>query len=204
MQSISQADRRTTVITRNGKTFTASAVVMAVPMNTLGDVTFAPTLSQVKLDMAKARHAGSGTKAYVHVKQKLGKWFGQAPYPSPITMAWTEHEREDGTLIVIFGPPDGLDITDEAAVQAALRQLIPNVEVLAVTGYQWNLDPYSKGTWCFYRPNQVTQGLRGMQASEGSLFFATGDIASAWRGFVDGAIETGLSSARQVRNHLNK
>jgi monoamine oxidase len=204
VQSISQTDRRATVTTRGAKAFTASAVVMAVPMNTLADVAFTPALSQVKLDMSKARHTGSGIKAYVHVKQKIGKWFGMAPYPSPITMAWTEHERDDGTVIVVFGPPNGPDITDEEAVQAALRQLLPKVDVLAVTGYQWNADPYSKGTWCFYRPGQLTQGLRGMQAAEGALFFAGGDIANGWRGFVDGAIETGLASARQVRIHLNK
>lgn len=204
VQSISQADRRATVTTRNGKTFTASAVVMAVPMNTLADIAFTPALSQVKLDMSKQRHTGSGSKAYVHLKQKIGNWFGMAPYPAPITMAWTEHARDDGTVIVIFGPPDKLDITDEAAVQAAVRQLLPKAQVQAVTGYQWNADPYSKGTWSFYRPNQITQGLRGMQAAEGSLFFATGDIANGWRGFVDGAIETGLASARQVRTHLNQ
>lgn len=204
VQSVTQADRRATVTTRNGKSFTASAVVMAVPMNVLTDIAFTPALSQVKLDMSKARHTGAGVKGYVHIKQKIGKWFGTAPYPNPITLAWTEHEREDGTVVVMFGPPNGMDITDEESVQKALRLLLPKADVLAVTGYQWNADPYSKGTWCWYRPNMVTQGLRGMQAAEGSLFFATGDIANGWRGFVDGAIETGLSSARHVRAHLNK
>ena len=204
VQSMTQADGKATVTTRSGKVFTASAVVMAVPMNTRADIAFTPQLSQVKLDMSRQRHTGAGTKAYVHVKQKVGNWFGMAPLPHPITMAWTEHERDDGTVLVVFGPPGGIDITDEASVQAALRKLLPKVEVQAVTGYQWNDDPFSKGTWCFYRQNQLTQGLRGMQAREGALFFASADIANGWRGFVDGAIETGLASALQVRTHLNK
>ena len=84
-----------------------------------------------------------------------------------------------------------------------LRKLLPKAEVQAVTGYQWAEDPYSKGTWCWYRPAQVAQGLRAMQQSSGRVHFATGDIAQGWRGFVDGAIETGLTAARQVRTQLD-
>ena len=203
VRSVRQEAGKVTVVTGNGTTYGARAAVLAVPMNVLGDIQFSPSLSQVKLDMAKARHAGNGVKGYVRIKQKIGKWFGQAPFPNPITMAWTEDEREDGTTIVVFGPPGQLDLTDEESVQNAVRQLLPKAEIVAATGYQWSQDPYAKGTWCFYRPMQVTRGLQGMQADEGALFFATSDIANGWRGFVDGAIETGLTAARHARAYLN-
>jgi hypothetical protein len=103
-------------------------------------------------------------------------------------------EREDGTTLIAYGPPVGLDTADNDAVQTALRRLLPKADVLAVSGYQWNEDPYSKGTWAFYRPGQVTHGLREMQA-EGPIFFANSDIANGWRGFVDGAIESALTAA---------
>lgn len=204
VQSISQAGETVSVTTRSGTSYGARAVVVAVPMNTLRDIAFTPELSPLKTDMSRQRHAGSGTKFYVHLKQKIGKWFGMAPYPKPITFAWTEHERDDGSVIVAYGPPVGLDITDDDAVRAAVRQLLPKVDVVAVTGYQWTEDPYARGTWAFYRPGQVTRGLRGMQTAEGALFFANSDIANGWRGFVDGAIESGLSTARQVRERLGK
>lgn len=202
VQAVEQASGRIAVSTHSGKRFTAGAVVMAVPMNTLADVAFSPQLSQLKLDLSRQGHCGAGTKFHVHIRQKIGKWFGMAPYPNPIAFSWTEHEHDDGTRLVAYGPPVGLDITDNDEVQAALRRLLPKAEVVSATGYQWTEDPYSKGTWAFWRPGQVTRGLRAMQASEGSLFFANSDIANGWRGFVDGAIESGLVAARNVRRHL--
>jgi pseudooxynicotine oxidase len=103
---------------------------------------------------------------------------------------------------VAFGPPGKLDITDEEAVQKAIRGLIPNAEVLGVTGYQWEADPYSRGTWCWYRPRQLTQGLEGLRKAEDGIFMAGADQAEGWRGFVDGAIESGITAARDVRNFM--
>jgi len=34
------------------------------------------------------------------------------------------------------------------------------------------------------------------------VYFAGGDIASGWRGFIDGAIESGARAAQMVENTL--
>jgi len=190
------------VSTGRGKVFSARSVVMAVPLNVLASIRFTPGLSPVQQSMADAGHVGRGSKCYIHVRQKLGNWIGMAPAPHPITLAWTEKQRDDGTLLVCFSPPGRLDTTDEGAVQAALRTLLPKVDVLGVTGYQWDADPYSRGTWCWYRPGQLTGGLAGLRAGQGGLFMAGADQALGWRGFVDGALESGVTAARDVRRHL--
>jgi monoamine oxidase len=38
-----------------------------------------------------------------------------------------------------------------------------------------------------------------MREPEGGLVFAGSDLADGWSGYVDGAIESGLRAARQVR-----
>ena len=191
------------VTTVAGKQFAARSVVMAVPLNVLPSIQFTPRLAEGKLALATAGHTGNGGKFYVHVRQKLGKWMGMAPHPNPITLIWTEKELDDGTLLVGFSPPGRLDIADEAAVQGALRGLLPKADVLSVMGYQWGVDPYAKGTWCWYRPGHVTKYLEEIQRPEGGLIVAGADTASGWRGFVDGALESGITAARNVRNYLN-
>lgn len=190
------------IVASRDRVFKARAVVLALPLNVLSSISFEPSLSPGKTRMAAAGHAGHGVKFYIHIRQRIGNWFGSAPHPHPITLAWTERHREDGTLLVAFGPPGLLDTTDEEAVQKAIRGLIPNAEVVGVTGYQWEADPYSKGTWCWYRPGQLTQGLQGLRQAEGGIFMAGSDQAEGWRGFVDGAIESGITAARDVRIHL--
>jgi monoamine oxidase len=190
------------VTTAKGTSYRARAVVMAVPLNVLKNIRMTPELSAGKQKMAADGHTGRGTKCYIHIKQKVGNWMGMAPHPSPITLTWTEQQRDDGTLLVCFGPPGLLDITDEEAVQAALRTLLPKAEVLGVTGYQWDVDPYSRGTWCWYRPGQLTGGLQELRRAEQGVFMAGSDQAEGWRGFVDGALESGITAARDVRAYL--
>lgn len=199
------------VIQRRGKvvvgtdqgTFSAGAVICTVPINTLKNIQFEPGLNTERVSASRRGVAGKGNKCYVHIKQKLGVWMGTAPYPYPITLAFTEQERDDGTLIVCFDASGTLDVNDEQAVQSALRGLIPDAEVVSVVSYPWTADPFSQGTWAFYQPGQLTSSLPALRATEGNVFFASADSAMLWRGFIDGAIESGIHTATQVFNKLN-
>lgn len=203
VKSIMTQSGRSVVTTTKGDSYSASAVICAVPQNVLSSIAFAPGLSTQKAKAAQVGHTGTGYKCYIHIKQKVGKWIGMAPYPSPITQMWTEQERDDGTLLVCFGPPGALDQNDEEQVQAAVRKLIPGADVVAVFGYEWAVDPYSKGTWCWYRPNMFSDSLEALRAAEGSIHFASADSSNGWRGFIDGAIQSGVEAARDVYKQLN-
>jgi monoamine oxidase len=192
----------TTVTTTGGRSYKARAVISTVPMNVLKTVEFSPPLSAPKMQASREEHIGKGAKCYIHIKQKVGNWMGYAPFPHPITAIWTDRELDDGTLLVCFGPPGKLDINDEAAVQTALRALLPGAEVVSVTGYQWTEDPFSRGTWAMYRPNQYTRYLDPLGEREGNVFFASSDCAHGWKGFIDGAIEGGVRAAHDVVNFL--
>lgn len=187
------------ITTTRGEVFSARAAVIAVPLNVLGHIDFVPGLTEGKRRAARMGHTGRGVKLYVHIREKIGKWLGQAPYPHPLTLAWTDHERDDGTVIVAFGPPNLLDTSDEGKVAEAVRTLLPGVTVNAVASYQWAADPYSRGTWCWYHPMQLTNSFADLRSAQGNLSFASADWASGWRGFIDGALESGFSAAREIR-----
>ena len=54
------------------------------------------------------------------------------------------------------------------------------------------------------RPGYTTKYLASLQARHGNVHFAGGDIASIWRGFIDGAAESGKVSAAAVIKALKE
>jgi monoamine oxidase len=103
---------------------------------------------------------------------------------------------------VAFGPPGAVDVNNAASVQQAVRTLIPDAIVTEAAGHNWSDDPFSDGAWCCYRPNQMTKYLKALQTREGNCFFASADSADGWRGFIDGAIESGLRASHDVLRTL--
>lgn len=191
---------RAALVTEQGERISSRFVVMAVPVNTTGLIDFQPPLRAGKQAMAREHHAGKGHKVYIKVKGKLDSLLFFAPETELFTMVFTEQAGADGGVLVAFGPPtDGkVDINNPKAVEPFIRKFLPDLSVEQVLTYDWHLDPYSLGTWCTYRPNQFSHHVDDLRAREGRVFFAGADIATGWRGFIDGAIESGLQVGQQV------
>lgn len=204
VRAVRQA-RGLATVSVDGGAYSAGAVICALPVNLLKGIRFEPGLDPRKLAASRAGVTGTGSKTYVHIRQKVGAWLACAPYPSPITLAFTEQERDDGTILCAFSAGDSLNTGDRDALQAALRGLLPGAEVVDSVSYSWTADPYALGTWAFYRPGQLTDGtFEALRRAEGVVHFAGGDIAAHWRGFIDGALETGIATARIVHGALRR
>lgn len=192
------------VTTADGETLRAKRVIAALPMNCYNDIKFEPNLSKVKTQLSAARHTGSGTKVYARIKGRERMVECTGTYDMPLNFMWTEYDDEDSQILVGFGTSkDYLDINSETAVHDAVHRYLPDAEVLEFFTYDWNVDPYAKGTWCMYRPGVLTEHFSDLKRTEGNIYFAGGDIADGWRGFIDGAIESGLRTGRQVADALS-
>jgi len=110
---------------------------------------------------------------------------------------------DDAVLLVCFGPSAAdLDVGDDAAVAAAVRELAPEASVLAVHAHDWAADPYSRGTWAFMRPAQVHAAWSALREPEARVHFAGAHTALRWPSFMDGAIESGRRVAEEVAERL--
>jgi monoamine oxidase len=199
VKAVRQTDDQVVVTTDAGETVSARALVLTAPLNVLNQIEFSPPLSPEKRAAASEGHAGSGVKLHIKVRGQLGGFSGVAPWPAPLTSLTTEFLDADGTVFTAFGPSGKLiDINDDEAIQNAVRRLLPGAEVEWAVGYDWNADSYARGTWCVFRPGQLTRYLRELQRPEGRVYYAGADNANGWRGFVDGAIESGLRAGREV------
>jgi monoamine oxidase len=191
-----------TIRTRTGQSLVGQTVIVTVPLNALQNIEFLPYLELKKQEAITTGQCRGGVKFWVKLEKPVGGWSGYAPYPNPITMAYTDDE--EGTVIVGFGPDGLLDIQNIDSVEKELRKLLPNIKIRYLLGHDWRNDPFVLGTWSWYKPGQMSSSLAALQKSEPPIFFASGDIADGWRGFIDGALESGLTSVRHVQQYLNK
>ncbi|MBJ7324372.1 MAG: FAD-dependent oxidoreductase [Rhodococcus sp.] len=194
------------VTLRTGETIRSAAVVVALPLAVLGDVTFNPPLLEAKLPAINVGQLCEGLKFWVRIKTSDTKpMFAMAPDDEVLNYAHTEAIHDDGQLLVAFGV-DGSKIADPNSVTEIdphiKRLLGDHVEVTAVQGKYWRDDEYAKGGWSVYRPNQLTNDLEALRQPQPPVFFATSDIANGWNGYIDGAIETGITTASAVNRHL--
>ncbi len=114
-----------------------------------------------------------------------------------------EYIDDDTTTLVCFGPAaEAVDVNDPRAAQAILDTLVPGLQVLEIAGHNWVNDDYARSTWPMHYTGYLTRSLPELQRSEGRVHLAGSDFANGWGGFIDGAIESGLTAARTVTHLL--
>ena len=74
--------------------------------------------------------------------------------------------------------------------------------MLAATAHDWLADEFSLGTWAIHRPGWYTHHHAAMARPEGRVLLAGSDLANGWAGFIDGAIETGITAAARLERLL--
>ncbi|MER8569372.1 FAD-dependent oxidoreductase [Mesorhizobium sp. M0924] len=180
-------------------TFRGRAAVIALPLNVLKHIEFEPPLSEGKRRLSTEELACIGTKVWATVKGAPTNFFGCG---NGAGLDWLSSEDiiiDGGVLMAGYGSDaEALDVTNHAAVQRAIRSFLPDAEVLAIAGHDWRHDPFSLETWAVFRPGQITRHDKHVRTTEGLLSFAGAHTALHWPGFIDGAIESGFRSAREV------
>jgi monoamine oxidase len=187
------------VLETSGDRIEAKAVIVTVPINALGRIEFRPELSPSKRQVASRGQASRGVKAWARVRGLREPILAFSPPPAPFANVQSVGEVDGDSLVVCFGADaDAIDPSDRQAVESALREWVPDVEVTAATGHDWTHDPYSGETWLMQRPGQLSGALRELQRPESGVHLAGSDYATGWAGFIDGAIESGIRVARQI------
>lgn len=194
-----------TVSYGDGREIRARKVVITLPQNILHKLDVQPALSEGKLAPSRERTASQGVKAWIRVKGPIKPFFAYSAQDKPLSVIRTEFVGDTDAVLVGFGADSKrIDVTDRDQVQEAIKVWRDDLEVLEVAGHQWMDDEYAGETWQIQRPGQLTKYHAAQQASEGALHFASGDIANIWAGFFDGAIESGLRTARNINSELQE
>lgn len=184
----------------DGSVENADAAIVTVPLGALSRIDFFPALPAAAQEVIARKWNSTGFKAWIKIKGHHSI-FGYAPQPYPVSVLRSEYfEGDDTTICVAFGANhDSFNLNSVEDGQEAISQWRPDLEVVGVTGHDWVADDYSGQAWATLRQGQFTNGWHHFRQSSSALHFAGADWASGWRGVVvDGAIETGISTAREV------
>ena len=202
VRQISSKGDAVEVICAGGRSITARAAVVTVPINALRGIDFEPELDAAKRRLIVEGQVSQGVKVWARVKGRLDPFFAYAPSDHALTLATYEYVVEEDSLVVAFGPDASrLDLSDRHAVERALRTWLPDAEVIGVAGHDWVHDEFSRQTWPMLKPGQFAD-WKDFARSEGPVYFAGSDYALGWMGFIDGAIESGMRAAVAVRQRL--
>jgi monoamine oxidase len=193
--AVDSRDGRVEVHTRDGEVFGARAAVVAVPLNALGGIDFIPKLPEDKQRAIALGQASRGIK--VMIQARGDDLIQNAISPGhPFGYLHSEILAGDGTQLMIgFGPDaERCDPGDRTSLQASLDQTLPGYELIDATAHNWLADEFSRGTWAIHRPGWYEHHHAAMRRPEGNVILAGSDLANGWAGFIDGAIESGLTS----------
>ncbi|OKP09723.1 Pseudooxynicotine oxidase [Penicillium subrubescens] len=212
VQKVDQGRNGVSLQMQDGRRIDAKAVVSTIPLNCLGDITFNPPLSALKTDAIASGHINKGAKIHFSLAATEPGWFAtcSASGTSLYVFALSDHNGHEpsgprGTWCIGFGYNGHLvDKRNSKGIIEAFREnLRPDAEVQAYLTHNWMNDPYAKGNWSCWGPNRFSRSVQELQKADGRVFFASADWADGWRGFVDGAIESGQKSANDVKEFLN-
>lgn len=196
--SVTDSGTGVDVVTATGKRYSARRVILAAPLNTLGDIDFTPPLPDALGRLVEQGHTGRCVKVWSKLSG-LEHVFAMG-WPGIVEgtlKATVDEGGDEKAIFASFGLEPDLAFDRADLLQDGLDGLKLGATVEEVYGHDWLRDPYSKGTWLALRPGQAPD-LARVETRWGAIHLAGADFAGVWSGWVDGAIESGRVTASDV------
>jgi monoamine oxidase len=206
VDSISDEGSQVTIGTRDGQKIRARTTIVALPINTIGDIHITPAVPHVAQSMIARKNPTLAGKLWIRVRGEIEPFTICAPAGKyPLNAVRTERYLDGDTLVLCMCSDDSaIRGEDRFGVQAALRKFIPGIEVVDIAYHSWVGDEFSKGGWMMNRPGCFTTGAVVLRQPHGNIHFAGSDISASEAGSIEGALSSGAQAARDVSIKLAK
>jgi len=201
------------VVCSAGRAFEADFVVVALPPNTWHRVRF--EVADIAL---LAPHQGLSVKYVAGVRRRFWRERGLSQYSFTDTEAaitWDptmgDDEGEDAAL-TIFASADAAQMSRarsgaarRANYERELDASFPGFSTESTTSrfYDWPAEKWTGGGYSFPAPGEVTTKLSLLREFHGPLLFAGEHTSSAFVGYMEGALESGVRVARRLDARTN-
>ena len=186
--------------TADGQTWSSSAVVLAVPLNTLVSIDMDRAVLGPRADVLLQGHQGASRKDWF-VLDGVDTHFRVFASEGLFAYFRSEGRLEDGGMLCVALAPsvEGRPTAEE--FEAQIEQYLPGARVRDHLSYDWGEDPWARGTW-IAPPVGYYQAIEAMPLHTGRLCVVGGDVSRTFPGTIEGAIETGQSAAFHVASLL--
>ncbi|WP_051529961.1 flavin monoamine oxidase family protein [Anoxybacteroides tepidamans] len=198
---------------------TGDLVIVTIPFSILQFVEIEPrdSFSQNKWKAIRELHYVGSTKTGIQFKnrfwEKEGLFGGQMVTDLPIKYSqFPSHgfgTSGPGVILASYTWEDDTIPWDSLRDEDRLEYTLRNLAVIFgrqvyrefATGlsHSWVRYPYSGGAFTMFKPEQITELSEYIAKPEGRVYFA-GEHASTTHGWIQGAIESGISTAYEVND----
>jgi monoamine oxidase len=188
---------RVAVTTAVGGRLEAAALVLAVPINCLPAITFAPALP-APLSQSAGANAGAAVKLVMRARRVAANGIAVGVGPG-LNWLYADDELDGDVLVTGFGwQDDDFDPGERADVERALLAFHPQAELVDWRYHDWIADPAARGTWLTAPAGRLELVDPDRFAPVGRIVFAGSDVAHQQAGWFEGALRSGAAAASTV------
>jgi monoamine oxidase len=213
-----QADGSYRLTFRQGsatRTVTADRVVLALPFSILRSSVDISKAGFSGLKLQAIDELGMGTNSKLHLQFKTRHWQklksnGETFADTGYQNTWEVSRAQAGTsgiLVDYTGGAIGAGF-GSGTISERAEQFLDQIEpVLPGISKQWNGratrdfwtdDPWTKGSYSYWKVGQYTQFAGVERAREGNCHFAGEHTSIDFQGYLNGAVETGERAAGEI------
>jgi monoamine oxidase len=191
-------------------------LICAIPFSVLRRLEVAPELSPSKRAAVDQLLYTSVSRVYLQSRTRF--WNDQqlptnANTDLPIMWLWEPTAMQPGSHGILESYMAGAQARKVGAMKESdrvsfvmeyMEKVYPGIRANFEVGASkcWDDDEWSRGDYAWFKPGQVTSLLPSIARPEGRIHFA-GEHASAWPGWMQGALESGNRAAREVNDAPN-
>ncbi|MFC5337107.1 flavin monoamine oxidase family protein [Leucobacter denitrificans] len=204
VRRVLESDNGTVTVETDNDSFTGKRVICTVPINSLHRVEFTPALPELAAGKVEKGTKSKSFKVWAQCRN-VPKGFLAVGWDQGFEWTCEIYRLEDGTsLLCNFGYDVAkVDTFSKDSVEQALRNYLPDVEVVAIDTHDWIGDEFSDGTSMIIDPGWVASGEhKAFAAPHGNVYFAGADHSMVWTGWIAGALSSGVDVAEQVAHSL--
>ncbi|MEA5554715.1 FAD-dependent oxidoreductase [Anabaena cylindrica UHCC 0172] len=211
---VEQSSLGVRIICQSGRIYYGDCAVCTVPLPVLEKINFFPSLSLPKQNaIAGGYNYRAATRMFVEYperfweKDNLNGWALIADRSEELWQPTWDSNSKTGILHAYLKGEDALAmdaLKSEERLTSLLQrweEILPgaNKYQVSAVNYSWNNDPWSKGGWAYPSSSQEEKLFNEIGRREGKIYFA-GEHTSMIRGWMQGALESGIKTAQQIHN----
>jgi monoamine oxidase len=207
VRSIAMTDKLGRVTLGNGKVLEAEHVLLTAPPSVWNKIAIDPILPP-----GLTPQMGTNIKYLMSLKSPVWRRSEMGPEllsDGPVSMTWhgTDGQKGAGEAMVAFsGGPSADACREWTATQRDRNYLAELTKVyrgitasfIRARFMDWPSDPWTKGSYSFPAPGQVTAHGPTLHNGVGRLHFAGEYTCYAFVGFMEGALNSGAAVARRI------
>jgi monoamine oxidase len=207
VRAVAITDRGARVTLGSGKVLEAEHVLLTAPPSVWNKIAIDPVLPP-----ALAPQMGTNVKFLMSLKSPIWRRTELSPEllsDGPVSMTWhsTDGQKGAGEALTAFSGGPAADLCREWAPAernqnylAELNKVYRGITASFVRGrfMDWPSDPWSKGSYSFPAPGQVTSQGPTLRQGLGRLHFAGEYSSYAFMGYMEGALNSGAAAAKRI------